>query len=80
MPSESAGGGSQVESGSDLTPALRLLADEPGVEAVVVLTDGEVRYPASPPPFPVLSILADGRPEADFRPPYGTVISLTAEE
>ena len=31
--------------GSDLTPALRALADDPRVTAAIVLTDGDIAYP-----------------------------------
>ena len=61
--------------GSDLTPALARLADDPHVTAVIVLTDGDVAYPAAPPPYAVLWIVtpaAAGR----FSPPYGRVLPM----
>jgi predicted metal-dependent peptidase len=61
--------------GSDLSPALRHLADDPRVEAVVVLTDGDIAYPEEEPPYDVLWVLpAHG--SAAFHPPYGVVIVM----
>ena len=61
--------------GSDLSPALRHLADDPRVEAVVVLTDGDIAYPEEEMPYDVLWVLP-GRGPASFRPPYGAVITM----
>lgn len=60
--------------GSDLSPALRYLANDPEVRAVVVVTDGDIELPNEPMPFQVLWALpvASGM----FRPPYGQVITL----
>lgn len=63
-----AGGG-----GSDLTPALRHLADDPHVDAVVVLTDGDIAYPPEEPPYAVLWVLPE---ESTFQPAYGAVITM----
>jgi predicted metal-dependent peptidase len=61
--------------GSDLSPALRHLADDPNVEAVLVLTDGDIEYPAEEMPYGVLWLLpAHGSPS--FRPPYGQVLTM----
>jgi predicted metal-dependent peptidase len=61
--------------GSDLSPALRHLADDPNVEAVVVLTDGDIEYPQEEMPYNVLWVLpAHG--STTFHPPYGMVISM----
>jgi predicted metal-dependent peptidase len=61
--------------GSDLSPALHHLADDPHVQAVVVLTDGDVEYPEEEMPYDVLWLLpADGSPS--FRPPYGAVLTM----
>jgi predicted metal-dependent peptidase len=61
--------------GSDLSPALRHLADDPCVEAVVVLTDGDIAYPAEAMPYDVLWILpAHGA--VTFRPPYGVALPM----
>lgn len=61
--------------GSDLSPALARLADDPAVEAVVVVTDGAITYPVDPPPFSVLWAVV-GSDVSWFRPPYGQVITL----
>jgi predicted metal-dependent peptidase len=61
--------------GSDLGPALRYLADDPHVQATVVLTDGEIDYPEEEMPYAVLWVLPPhGSPS--FRPPYGAVIVM----
>jgi predicted metal-dependent peptidase len=60
--------------GSDLSPALRYLADDARVEAVIVLTDGEITYPPEHMPYSVLWVLSALAPPS-FRPPYGTVIA-----
>jgi predicted metal-dependent peptidase len=61
--------------GSDLSPALRHLADDARVEAVVVLTDGEITYPPEPMPYSVLWVLPALAPPG-FHPPYGAVIAM----
>jgi predicted metal-dependent peptidase len=63
--------------GSDLSAALNRLADDPEVEAAVVITDGEIDYPAEPMPYAVLWALT--APADDFDPPYGRVIVLPAD-
>jgi predicted metal-dependent peptidase len=60
--------------GSDLSPALRHLADDARVEAVIVLTDGEVAYPPEAMPYSVLWVLP--APAPGFHPPYGAVIAM----
>ena len=60
--------------GSDMTPALDYLAADPQVRAALVLTDGDVTYPAAAPPFDVLWVLT---PEAArFAPPFGRVVQM----
>jgi predicted metal-dependent peptidase len=59
--------------GSDLSPAMSMLADDPLVRAVVVITDGEIALPAAPPPYDVLWVLPRAAP---FNPPYGRVIAM----
>ena len=61
--------------GSDMSPALRHLADDPRVEAVVVLTDGDIAYPPERMPYDVLWVLS-AQGSAAFRPPYGQVIRM----
>ncbi|KAF0137055.1 MAG: hypothetical protein FD152_710 [Xanthobacteraceae bacterium] len=60
--------------GSDMTPALASLAADPRVNAVVVITDGEISYPAEAPPFAVLWALP--RAMASFQPSYGRVVIM----
>jgi predicted metal-dependent peptidase len=61
--------------GSDLSPAMQALADDPQVTAAVVITDGDIEYPAAEMPYAVLWVLpAAGNPA--FRPPYGRVIAM----
>ena len=61
--------------GSDLSPALHHLADDPHVKAVVVLTDGDIEYPEEEMPYDVLWLLpAAGSPS--FRPSYGAVLTM----
>jgi len=69
---EIAGGG-----GSDLSPALHHLAADPRVEAVVVLTDGDIAYPQEKMPYAVLWLLPAQGVTA-FQPPYGTVVVMQA--
>jgi predicted metal-dependent peptidase len=59
--------------GSDLSAAMRYLAEDPNVEAVVVLTDGDILYPEEEMPYEVLWVLpAHG--SVPFHPPYGLVL------
>jgi predicted metal-dependent peptidase len=65
--------------GSDLSPAMRELADDPRATAAIVITDGDIEYPAEAMPYAVLWALpAPGNPE--FRPPYGRVITMQEGE
>ncbi len=65
---EASGGG-----GSDMTPAMLRLAQDPEVQHVLVLTDGEVDYPPNVPYDVVWAV----PPEySDFTPTYGKVIAL----
>ena len=61
--------------GSDLSPALRHLAEDQHVRAAVVITDGDIAYPPEPMPYDVLWVLP-ARGAAAFGPPYGRVISM----
>jgi hypothetical protein len=60
--------------GSDLSPAMLRLAADPEVEAAIVVTDGEIDYPAGPMPYAVLWALTDA--DEAFEPGYGQVIAL----
>jgi predicted metal-dependent peptidase len=61
--------------GSDLSPALRHLAADQHVRAVVVITDGEIAYPAEPMPYELLWLVPE-RFASAFNPPYGRVVSM----
>jgi len=61
--------------GSDLSPALRHLAEDQHVRAVVVITDGEIAYPAEPMPYELLWLVPGPKAPA-FNPPYGRVVSM----
>ena len=61
--------------GSDLSPAMLALAEEPQVIAAVIVTDGEIAFPSDPMPYGVLWILPV-RNAVSFNPPYGRVIGM----
>ena len=61
--------------GSDLAPAMLVLADDAKVTACVIVTDGDIAYPPEEMPYGVLWVLPE-QAVAHFRPPYGRVISL----
>jgi predicted metal-dependent peptidase len=63
--------------GSDLTPAMLRLADDPEVRAAIVLTDGDIAYPPHPVPYTVLWVLPASKSPQEFTPPYGKVIAMT---
>jgi predicted metal-dependent peptidase len=63
--------------GSDLSPAMLRLADDPAVRAAIVITDGEIVYPPEPMPYNVLWVLP-ARDAARFDPPYGRVVAMHA--
>jgi predicted metal-dependent peptidase len=65
--------------GSDLTPALRYLADDPRVTAALVLTDGDIAYPPEAMPYDVLWVLP-ALAAPSFHPPYGAVLAMHASE
>lgn len=60
--------------GSDMSPAMLKLAEEPDVEAVIVLTDGEIAYPEGPMPYETLWCIAGGYWSPQFS--YGTVVCI----
>ena len=55
--------------GSDLSPAMLALADDPHVTAAVIVTDGDIAYPAEEMPYGVLWVLPHARQR--FNPRYG---------
>jgi len=60
--------------GSDMSPGLDKLSEDPEVAAVLVLTDGYIEYPAAEPHYAVLWGLVNGTEY--FSPPYGTVVHV----
>jgi predicted metal-dependent peptidase len=60
--------------GSDLTPAMELLAADPQVRAAAIITDGEVLFPPDPMPYQVLWVLPSSA--SAFRPSYGRVVIM----
>ncbi|HVE50035.1 MAG TPA: VWA-like domain-containing protein [Casimicrobiaceae bacterium] len=61
--------------GSDLSPALLHLANDPRTRAAVVVTDGDVEYPREPLPYDVLWVLPAKIRDA-FEPRYGRVVTM----
>lgn len=64
--------------GSDMSPAMDQLIDDPEVEAAVVITDGYIDYPYYEPPYNVLWVLT--RRHDGFKPSYGTVVVMDPDE
>ncbi len=64
--------------GSDLTPAMELLAADPQVRAAAIITDGDVQYPTDPMPYAVLWLLPPGH-SAPFDPSYGRVVVMDGQ-
>jgi predicted metal-dependent peptidase len=63
--------------GSDLTPALLALADDARISAAIVITDGDISYPAEAVPYAVLWVVPGEA--TTFQPPYGRVITMQRE-
>jgi predicted metal-dependent peptidase len=63
--------------GSDLTPAMLRLAENPDVSAAIVLTDGDINYPEHVLPYNVLWVLPAWKNPQEFAPRYGKVIAMT---
>jgi predicted metal-dependent peptidase len=59
--------------GSDMSPAMDRLADDPEVTAMLVITDGCIGYPQQEPLCRVLWVLTE---DFHFNPPYGEVLEL----
>ena len=68
--------------GSDMSPGLLRLADDPSVEAAIVLTDGGIDYPPKDKiPFEVLWCVFDWSGDLSwFTPDYGEVIAIPADQ
>jgi predicted metal-dependent peptidase len=62
--------------GSNLSPAMLALADDPRVTAAVIVTDGDIEYPTEAMPYGVLWVLPA---RASFCPRYGMVIAMEGE-
>jgi predicted metal-dependent peptidase len=58
--------------GSDMSPAMDQLAYDPEVQAVLVLTDGQIEYPREPPPYDVVWVLTEAN--LHFQPGYGETV------
>jgi hypothetical protein len=52
------------------------LAEDSGVSAVVVITDGEIAYPGEDMPYCVLWVMPK---RGNFLPPYGSVITIEGD-
>ena len=61
--------------GSDLSPAMLRLSEDPGVRAVAIITDGDIAFPAQAMPYDVLWVLPPGA-TLGFQPPYGRVVRM----
>jgi predicted metal-dependent peptidase len=61
--------------GSDLSPAMALLAEDPQVRAAAIITDGDIQFPSEPTPYQVLWVVAPGG-SAAFQPGYGRVVAM----
>ena len=62
--------------GSDLTPALDAMAEDPRVSAAIVITDGDITYPNEAVPYAVLWALP--KASSSFQPAYGRVVVMQA--
>lgn len=63
--------------GSDLSPAIHALAEDARVNAAVIITDGDIAYPAAAAPYAVLWALP--RECSSFVPPYGRIVVMQRE-
>ena len=52
-----------------------MLAEDPQVTAVVIVTDGDIAFPAERPPYGVLWVLPQAG-MSNFNPPYGQVLMM----
>jgi predicted metal-dependent peptidase len=64
--------------GSDLTPAMELLAADPQVRAAAIITDGDIHFPAETMPYAVLWVLPPGS-SASFDPNYGRIVIMDSQ-
>jgi predicted metal-dependent peptidase len=61
--------------GSDLSPAMRALAQDERVTAALVITDGDIAYPPHAMPYDVLWVVTLGA-SGNFTPAYGRTIRM----
>ncbi len=61
--------------GSDLSPALRSLAEDVRVTAALVITDGDIAFPPEEMPYDLLWVVTANAAQ-NFNPPYGHVIRM----
>lgn len=59
--------------GSDMSPALLRLAEDPEVTSAIVITDGWIAFPREPMPYNLLWVVTSAE---EFAPAYGQVIRL----
>jgi predicted metal-dependent peptidase len=64
--------------GSDLTPAMELLAADPQIRAAAIVTDGDIHFPADPMPYAVLWVVPPTY-SAGFAPGYGRVVVMDGQ-
>ena len=64
--------------GSDLTPAMEVLAADPQVRAVAIITDGDIQFPPDPMPYAVLWVLPPTH-AAGFAPGSGRVVVMDSQ-
>lgn len=62
--------------GSDMSPAMERLAQDPEVTGAIVLTDGWIGFPEEEMPYRVLWVMTEDYP--GFDPSYGEVLRLTS--
>lgn len=61
--------------GSDLSPAMRALAEDGRVTAALVITDGDIEFPREEMPYDVLWVVTPGA-YSNFNPPYGRIVRM----
>jgi predicted metal-dependent peptidase len=62
--------------GSDMTPAMEALADDPRVTAAIIITDGDIAFPKDTMPYAILWAVPGA--STNFAPPYGRVVTMGA--
>lgn len=62
--------------GSDMTPAMKTLTEDPRVTSAIIITDGDINYPTDAMPYAVLWAVPGET--TSFAPPYGRVVTMGA--